>query len=305
MRTILPSSASLLLLAVSTFSLTAQELEPRRWAHLPTGFQVAGAGFAYTEADIVFNPVLELENVEMELNTYAFKYVATFPLLGKSARIDLSQAYQQGRWEGVLQGEPASTERDGWTDSVVRFSMLLKGGPPIKGASYAEYRSKQVNETIVGAGLAIHLPTGEYLEDRLINLGHNRFLFRPQIGILHQRSRWSYELSAASWLYTDNNDFYGGNELKNSPMFTLQGHLVYTIRPGLWIAGGAGFGYGAESELNGVEKHDEKENLAYGGSVGWSLAKRVTCKIGYLGTQTQADTGADSHTAVFGLSSHW
>jgi len=305
MRTTQPTLACLLLLAATALPITAQELEPRRWTHLPTGFHVAGAGFAYTEADIAFSPVLELEDVEMELNTYAFKYVGTFALLNKSARIDISQAYQQGRWEGLLQGEPASTERDGWSDTVVRFSMLLRGAPPLKGKQFAEYRSKQGNETLIGAGLAIQLPTGEYSEDRLINLGGNRFVFRPQLGIVHRRSKWSYELTGSSWIYTKDDNFYGDNELENGPLFTLQGHVVYSIKKGVWMAGGAGYGYGAESELNGVEKSDEKENLAYGVSLGCALTRTLSCKIGYIGSQTQADTGTDTDSAVFSLSSHW
>ncbi|MCJ7538158.1 MAG: hypothetical protein MUO88_00710 [Desulfobacterales bacterium] len=43
----------------------AQELEPRRWSHLPTGTNFAGGGYSYTEADIFLDPVLRIENVEM------------------------------------------------------------------------------------------------------------------------------------------------------------------------------------------------------------------------------------------------
>jgi hypothetical protein len=37
----------------------------------------------------------------------------------------------------------------------------------------------------------VQLPTGEYFDDRLINLGTNRFMFRPQIGVQHQRRNWT------------------------------------------------------------------------------------------------------------------
>ena len=58
----------------------AQELEPRRWSHLPTGTNFAGGGYVYTEADISFDPVLRIENVEMEMHTLAVKYIRTFEL---------------------------------------------------------------------------------------------------------------------------------------------------------------------------------------------------------------------------------
>ncbi|MGD8894222.1 MAG: hypothetical protein PVF94_14420, partial [Desulfobacterales bacterium] len=34
------------------FLCLAQELEPRRWSHLPTGTNFVGGGYAYTQADI-------------------------------------------------------------------------------------------------------------------------------------------------------------------------------------------------------------------------------------------------------------
>ena len=49
----------------------AQELEPRRWSHLPMSANFAGGGYAYTEADISFDSVLQLENVKMEMHTWA------------------------------------------------------------------------------------------------------------------------------------------------------------------------------------------------------------------------------------------
>ena len=78
-------------------ALLALEMEPRKWSHLPMGVNFAGIAYAYTEADIGFDPVLELENVEMEKHTWAGKYIRTFELLNKSARIDLTQGYQKAK----------------------------------------------------------------------------------------------------------------------------------------------------------------------------------------------------------------
>ena len=41
----------------------AQELEPRRWSHLPTGKSFIGGGYVYTKGDIYFDPVLQLLHV--------------------------------------------------------------------------------------------------------------------------------------------------------------------------------------------------------------------------------------------------
>jgi len=195
----------------------AQELEPRRWSHLPTGANFAGGGYAYTEADIFVDPVIRAENVEMEMHTWAVQYIRTFELFQKSARIDFTQAYQEGRWTGLIDGVPRSIKRNGLSDSVLRFAMNLYGAPPLEGKEFAAYRAKADVETIFGTALVVQLPTGDYMEDKLINLGSNRFTFRPQLGVVHNRGKWSMELTGEVLLYTDNDDFFNGKELEQDP----------------------------------------------------------------------------------------
>jgi hypothetical protein len=287
------------------FLCLAQELEPRRWSHLPTGANFAGAGYAYTEADISFDPILRIENCEMELHTYAAKYIRIFELFHKSARIDLAQAYQRGRWHGLVDGVPKSVRRGGLSDSVMRFAINLYGAPPLKGEEFAAYRAKVHVETIVGTALVVQLPTGEYKDGKLINLGTNRFTFRPQLGVVHNRGKWSMEFTGAVYIYTDNKDFFDGNKLETDPLYTLQTHLVYTFRPGLWASAGAGYGYGGESTVNGEEKHDRRENIGWTFSFGYPITPQLGVKIAYLGIRGQESIGQDSDSIGEAFSAFW
>ncbi len=232
----------------------AQEVEPRRWSHLPIGLNFAGAGYAYTESDISDSPALRLEDVELKMHSLVAQYIRTFELFQKSARIDIAQAYQKGRWTGMLDGSPASTDRAGWADTITRFAVNVYGAPPLSGKEFGSYRANLNLETVVGMALAVHLPTGEYMEERLINIGSNRFTFRPQVGVVHSRGKWSTELTGSAWIYTDNDEFFDGNKLETDPFYVVQGHLWYTFRPGLWVGAGVGYGYGARSTINGKRK---------------------------------------------------
>ena len=42
-------------------------------------------------------------------------------------------------------------------------------------------------------------------------------------------------MTASSWFYTDNDQFFNGNYLEQNPLYTVQGHVDYTFRPGLWV----------------------------------------------------------------------
>lgn len=293
-----------LVLGLPTLCL-AQELEPRRWSHLPIGTNFVGAGYSYTEADIFFDPVLRVENVEMEMHTWAIKYIRTFELFQKSARIDFVQGIQDGRWTGLVDGVPRSIKRSGLTDSVLRFAINLYGTPPLEGKEFAAYRASVDVETIVGAALVVQLPTGDYMDDKLINLGTNRFTFRPQFGVVHNRGKWSMELTGAVWLYTDNNDFFNGNRLEKDPLYTLQTHFIYTFRPGLWAAASAGYSYGGESIVSGVDKNDRRENLAWALSAGYSITRQLGVKIAYLGFRSQESVGQDTDIIAVGFSVFW
>jgi len=283
----------------------AQELEPRRWSHLPTRANFAGGGYAYTEADIFVDPVIRAENVEMEMHIWAVQYIRTFELFQKSARIDFTQAYQEGRWTGLIDGVPRSIKRNGLSDSVLRFAMNLYGAPPLEGKEFAAYRAKADVETIFGTALVVQLPTGDYMEDKLINLGSNRFTFRPQLGVVHNRGKWSMELTGEVLLYTDNDDFFNRKELEQDPLYTSQFHLIYTFRPGLWAAASSGYGYGGESTVSGIKKNDRRENLAWALSLGYPITRQLGVKVIYLATRTQNSFGQDADSIGAGFAFFW
>jgi hypothetical protein len=287
------------------FQCYALEPEPRKWNHLPIGVNFAGVGYAYTEADIYIDPVLLLEDVKMDMNTWAGKYIRTFELFDKSARVDFTQAYQEGQWKGLLDGVPASTSRSGLSDSFVRFAVNLIGAPPLQGKEYGAYRSKVDVETIVGVALAVRLPTGEYMNDKLINLGKNRFTFRPQMGVIHTRGKWSAEITGEVAFHTENNDFYNGNKLEQKPLYITHAHLIHNFRPGLWAVASIGYDYGGETRVNGIDKNNRQQNIAWAFSSSFPINRYTGIKVSYIGSHTEELIGFDSDTFMVSLSYLW
>ncbi len=289
-------------LALPAFAL---EPEPRKWNHLPLGINFAGVGYVYAEADIFADPALLLEDVEMELHTWAAKYIRTFELFDKSARFDLTQAYQEGSWTGLLNGVSASASRKGWSDTFVRLAVNLYGAPPLSGKEFAAYRSNLKSETIVGMALTVRLPTGKYMKDKLINLGQNRFVFRPQLGIIHTRGKWTTEVTGEVAFYTDNDEFFNGNTLEQKPLYIIHSHLIYTFSPGLWVGASVGYDYGGENSINGVDKDNTTQEIGWAFSFGYPINRHSGLKLAYIGTRTQESTGFDSDMLTASLSFLW
>jgi hypothetical protein len=278
-----------MLLAWANASI-AQDLEPRRWSQMPTGLNFVGIGLGHVEGDILFDPVLLIEDAKFDSQAAGLVYVRSFGLAGKSARLDFSLPYRAGRWEGTVDGEFTHIRRRGFADPRVRFSMLLYGGPAQTPAEYA--KSKKSN-TVVGAAIAVAMPLGDYFDQKLINLGSNRWTVRPQLGVTHTRGKWTGEITGSVFWYSDNDRFWKGNELKTDPLWALQAHVIYSFKPGLWASISTGYGWGGESTINGDAKNNPSGNWLTALSFGFPIDRRQGVKIGLLTGRSQKTTGAD------------
>lgn len=286
-------------------SCLALEIEPRKWGHLPMDKNFGGLQYLHTDADIFIDPTYLLDDVEMKLDALAGGYIRTFELFDKSARIEIKQAYLEGKWTGSVDGEQTTVSRNGWSDTIVRVAMNLYGAPPLRGKEFSAYRSTRKVETTAGVALAVRLPTGHYLEDKLINLGQNRFTFRPQLGFMHTRGKWITELTGEVAFHTENDEFFNGNTLEQKPLYIVHGHLIRTFTPGHWASISMGYDYGGEFIVNGVDKDDTKQNIGWKLSYAYPVNKAAGFKFSYLGTRSQETTGFDSDSLAAGMSFAW
>jgi hypothetical protein len=86
--------------------IRAQEVEIRRWNHLPINKNFLTVNYAHAEGDIGVDPTLRLEGVTVELDTWLLGYIRTFELFDKTARLEVRQAWQLGTWDGLVDDVP-------------------------------------------------------------------------------------------------------------------------------------------------------------------------------------------------------
>lgn len=274
-----------------------QDLEPRRWTPLPPGMNVVGAAYVYTNGDVSFDPVLKVENAEFDGHTVALSYVHAFGIAGKPARIDAVLPWQNARWSGLLDGVPATVSRVGVSDAVVRLSVILTGA---SASGRAQDRSLS-SHTVIGAAVAMSVPFGEYFADKLLNLGQNRVVIRPQIGILHMREKWSYELTGSTYFYGDNDEFFGGSRLEQDPLYAAQAHVIRLLgKPGYWVSLSAGYGFKGRSTVDGIPKDDSRRIFLSALSLGVPIGRNQGMKFAYVRNRTNTNTG--SNTDSFAIS---
>lgn len=271
----------------------AQELEPRRWSHLPIDTNYLSVAYGNTQGDIFFDPVLRIEDATVSMHTVVASYQRSFNLAGKTARFDVRLPYQSAHWEGLLDGEAATADREGLADPRLRLSVNLFGAPALKGNEYRDYRAEHTTNTVAGVALAVTVPLGQYKKEKLLNLGGNRFVIRPQAGIVHTRGPWSYELTGSVLFYSDNNEFIEQYRREQDPLYVLQGHIIRTFDRGIWASLSAGYDWGGQSRLNGEVKDDKRRDFLYALSIGMPVSKMSSIKVAYVRASTREEVGSD------------
>jgi hypothetical protein len=292
-----------LLAAIAALALareaSAQDLEARRWTHLPVGTNIAGAGYGYTFGDLKVDPVLRIENARVEMSTFMASYNRYFSVADMTGRVDVQVPYQLGKWDGLLNGTPDTVRRDGFGDPRIRVSMDFLGAPALEGEAFRDYVRSEEYRTIAGVGLATRLPLGQYNDDKLINLGEHRYSFQPQLGVVQYVGPWSFEATASLFAYTDNHNFFGGNELAQEPIYALQAHVV-RVFDGWWVSAGSAYGRGGRTSINGGSSGDLRSNLLYGVSAGLSITESQSLSLTYIRHTALSSVGGDYNNFFLG-----
>ncbi len=283
-------------------SANAQDLEPRRWNHIPTDQYIVGLGYSYTEADVYFSPVLKITDGTARLNSVGFGAIRTFDLAGKSARFSLLLPYTSGRWEGDVDNEFQVVRRRGMGDPRLRFSVNLYGAPALKGQEFVSFRGEHETNTVIGASIAVTLPLGQYFEDRLINIGSNRWTARPQVGLVHTRGPWSLELTGSAFWFGDNNSFVDKAVLKQKTLYAAQAHVIYHFKPRLWATLSTAYAAGGRIYVDQGKTAFEVDNWLGAASFGFAIGKTQSLNLTWISGRTQNTVGRDSDNLLLAWS---
>lgn len=279
---------SLMLWMLWSLSLHAQELEPRSLTNIPTGMNFGALGYAWTQGNILLDPALSIEDLNASVNGFVAAYVRSINIFGRSGKIDATLPFAAGDWSGSVNQQYLETKRDGFGDPRLRLSVNLLGAPALDKRGFQEYQQK----SILGVNLQVSLPLGQYFPDRLINLGSNRFTFRPQIGYSHNLNNWILESYASIWLFTRNTDFYGGRELKQDPIYALKFHAIRSLPKGLWLAADVGYANGGIAYVNGEKRESHISTFRLGGTASIPVGVKHAIKL-FGFTTLRMDKGSD------------
>ena len=266
--------------------LAAQDIEPRAYSNAPIGTNFLVAGYARTEGGLAFDPSLPISDPELEVQSAVLGYARVIDIAGQSSKVDLILPYTWLSGTALLNGEPISREVDGLSDARLRLSTTFMGAPALDAAEFAQYRQ----DLIVGASLQVSVPTGQYDNTRLVNIGTNRWYFRPELGASQALGPWTLEVAGNATFYTDNDDFYGGNRREQEPIYALRSHVIYSFRPGVWASVDGTWFNGGRTSVNDEWNQDLQRNWRAGATLALPLSRHHSVKL-YASRGVSARTG--------------
>ena len=187
--------------------VSAQDLVPRAYANVPVNATFLVWGFGVSHGGVVSDPTLPVTDVNATVETPSVGLAHSFSLFGKTAQVFGALPYSWAQVSGKVLEEARSISRSGLSDMHLRLSVLVRGAPAVSAQEFA----KAPRRTILGASLTVVAPTGEFFPDKLINLGTNRWAFKPEFAVSQPfRERWLLDAYGAVWFFTANDAFYPG-----------------------------------------------------------------------------------------------
>lgn len=268
--------------------LYSQELEPRSLTNVPVGMNFAVLGYGYAMGNVLLDPAVPIENLNARINTVGAAYLRSINLFGLAGKVDAVLPWASGYWEGNYTGIDTFKSVSGMGDARFRLSVNLLGSPALRPETYATYKA----ENILGLSLQLIVPTGQYNPEKLINLGSNRWVFKPQLGVAHYFSKWIVEAYVSAWIFAANTNFLSGNTLTQKPLGAVKLHLIRSLPKNCWITLDAGYGFGGTTYLNDNARDTYISTMRFGMTVAVPVAKHHTFRLSGI-TAVRLEQGSD------------
>lgn len=260
------------------FNSISQELEPRAINNLPVGTNFVIGGYGYAKGNTLLDPALPIEDLNSNIHSGFAAYLKSISFFGLSAKVDAIVPYVMGDWEGSVDNEDGERLQNGFGDLRLRFSFNFLGSKAMNDNEFKDY----VPDKVSGFSLQIIAPTGSYNPDELINIGSNRWVFKPQLGFAKNYNKWVIESYVAMWVFTNNTNFLDGNNLSQAPLYTAKLHVIRTLPKNMWLSIGAGYGLGGKTKLNDIPRDTEISTARFGLTYAIPIAQKHTFRFSYI-----------------------
>lgn len=274
-----------ILVTLVPVAAAAQDLAPRAYLPTPVGSNAVILTYGLATGDVLLDPTVPITDASGTVHSPVASYYRAFGLAGRSANITGSMPFAIADFRGKVVGQDRAAHRAGIGDVVLRLAVNLKGGPA---RTAPEFMKGKQPSSLLGASLKVVMPTGQYDPARLINIGTNRWAFKPELAVVQRLGKVIVEGYAGVWFFTANDEFFAPDPARpaavrtQDPIGAWEVHVSYDVKPRLWISADVNYWRGGRTSVNGVpavETLQANSRLGLTGSV--PLTRRQALKVSY------------------------
>src|SRR4051812_25971822 len=175
---------------------STQDMEPRSYSASPVGFNFLAIGYTWLTGGVVGDSTLPISDIQADVGSLAAGAGRTFNLFGDLGLVTATLPYSLANVTGKVFEQNAEARRSGLADARFRLSVNVVGN---RAMSAREFKTAP-RRTIVGVSLSAIAPTGQYYDAKLINLGVNRWAFKPEAGVSFPQGSWNFDAYIGVWL---------------------------------------------------------------------------------------------------------
>lgn len=264
-----------LLISICCMRVAGQDLEPRAYAGVPKGINILAIGYGFNKGNVLTDPSLPVKDFILSTQSLGVNYIRSFSLAKKLARVQVSLPFADMQGKLTRNGEEVTGSRSGMADMRIRFGINLTGSPALARKDFRQYQEK----AIFGVSFVTSVPTGRYYEDKLINLGSNRWAFKPEMGVSRRFKNVYAEAYLGTWFYTDNTEYLTNKVLKQKPTVTLQGHASYYFKNQMWVGLNTNWYKVGATTIDGVVLSDLMNDWRVGATFSAPLSKMQALRL--------------------------
>ncbi len=241
------------------------------------------AGFIYPNADTEANVMIANYARHFTLFNRASSFSVN--VVGGSVDLDVNTSLVPPAFlpPGVTPGDSLSQSASGFADPSVQLDVNLLGTSRLQ--STADLVNYEPTLTVDAAAL-LAFPIGQYDEDKLVNMGLNRWYGRFALpmkyhfGAFAPGYRSSLELTPSVWLFAENDDFLG-QKLENDPLWQIEAHLTHDFTRSFFGSLDLLFRGGFQSEINGVKVGDKVDIGDLGFTLNYQATDNITIRASF------------------------
>ena len=276
-------------------ALYAQFTDPRTYTVAPVGLNQLELVYDHASADASLDTSLEVVGAHFEQNEAAVSYTHNFGVLGQLTWVKVNVPF--AAVSGSVAGTNISASNTGAGDSSLQLTALLKGGKALSATEFATYTPG----TTLALSVTISAPTGEYDAQKLLNLGSNRWSFKPEFAVSYPfgpEHRWWVEGYVNAYFFTDNTTYHGVEILRQEPLPGLEGHISYDFTRSLWASLDLRYSFRGRTVIDGVNQNDAQELLTAGTEASWSPSSNHSLVILFTKALVYRNAPAETRVAL-------